>query len=78
VDVVFSLLRFALSTRTRNLVVPARRSLAMLFFAAGRRMHAMKILPTRASFVSAVGKMVRGVDVSYLFGFCGTHHVVGC
>jgi hypothetical protein len=27
-------------------------------------LHDMKILPTRASFVSAVSKMVRGVDAS--------------
>jgi hypothetical protein len=90
---LFSLFRFASSARTRNLVVPAHRSLAMSqsFVVLGCRAwnalpHAMKILPTRASFVSAVRRMVRGVDASNwvicvlarVFCFCGTHHVVEC
>jgi hypothetical protein len=64
--------------RTRILVVQAHRSLAMSqsFVVLGRRAwnalpHDMKILPTRASFVSSVRRMVRGVDASnsviYLF-----------
>jgi hypothetical protein len=68
---LFSLFRFASSARTRNLVVPAHRSLAMSesFVVLGCRAwnalpHAMKILPTRVSFVSAVRRMVSGVDAS--------------
>jgi hypothetical protein len=68
---LFSLFRFALSARTRNLTVPAHSSLVMSqsFVVLGCRAwnalpHGMKILPTRASFVSAVSRMVRGVDAS--------------
>jgi hypothetical protein len=52
-------------------VVPAHRSPAMSqsFVAFGCRAwnalpHGMKILSTRAPFVSAVRRMVRGVDAS--------------
>jgi hypothetical protein len=73
---LFSLFRFALSVRTRNLVVPAHRSLAMSqsFVTLGCRAwnaldHCMKILPTRASFVSAVRRMVCGVDAELFICF---------
>jgi hypothetical protein len=66
---LFLLFRFASSARTRNLVVPAHRSLAMsqsfvvLSCQAWNALsHDMKILPRRTSFVSAVSRMVRGVD----------------
>jgi hypothetical protein len=66
---LFSLFRFVLSTRTRNMVVPAHRSLAMSqsFVVLGCRAwnalpHAMKFLSTCASFVPSVRRMVRGVD----------------
>jgi hypothetical protein len=91
---LFSLFRFASSTRTRNLVVPAHRSLAMRqsFVLLGCRAWNkvppdLQIMPTGASFVSAVKKMVRGVDASnwviylfltHVFCFCSTHHVIGC
>jgi hypothetical protein len=61
---------------TRNLVVPAHRSLAMgqSFVTLGCRAwnalpHCMKILPTRASFVSAVRRMVCGVDAELFICF---------
>jgi hypothetical protein len=62
---LFSLFRFASSSRTRNLVVPVHRSLAMsqIFVVLSCRAwnaHGMKILPTWASFVSTVRRMVRG------------------
>jgi hypothetical protein len=62
--------------RTRNLVVPAHRSLAISqsFVTLGCRAwnaldHCMKILPTRASFVSAVRRMVCGVDAELFICF---------
>jgi hypothetical protein len=68
---LFSVFRFASSARTRNLLDPAHRSLAMSqsFVVLGCRAwnalpHAMKILPTRVSFVSAVKRMVSGVNAS--------------
>jgi hypothetical protein len=68
---LFSLFRFASSPPRRNLVVTAHRSLAMsqpftVFrcWAWNTLSHDMKILPTRTSFVSAVRRMVRGVDAS--------------
>jgi hypothetical protein len=80
---LFSLFRFVLSVRTRNLVVPAHRSLArsQSFVVLGCRAwnalpHAMKILSTLASFVPAVRRMVCGV--THVFCFCGTHHFVEC
>jgi hypothetical protein len=68
---LFSLFRFASPARTRNLVVPAHRSLTMTqpFVVLGcgawnALPNGMKILPTLASFVCAVRRMVRGVDAS--------------
>jgi hypothetical protein len=75
---LFLLFRFDSSARTRNLVVPAHRSLAMSqsFVVLGCKEwnvmpHDMKILPMQALFVPAVKRMVRHVDASncviYLF-----------
>jgi hypothetical protein len=60
---------FAISARTRILVVPAHRSLASSLVVLSCRAwnalpHGMKVLPTRASFVSTVKRMVRGIDAS--------------
>jgi hypothetical protein len=64
---LFSLLHFALSVRTMNLVVSAHRSLAYVVLGC-RAWNAlnrnMKILLTWASIVSAVRRIVRGVDAS--------------
>jgi hypothetical protein len=67
----YSLFRFASSARTRNLVVPAHRSLAMSqsFVVLSCRAWSalnMKILPPQDSFVSTVRSMVRGVEASNL------------
>jgi hypothetical protein len=68
---LYSLFHFVSFARTRNLVDPAHRSFAMSqsFVVVGCRawkalLHGMKILPTRASFVSAVRRLVRGGDAS--------------
>jgi hypothetical protein len=73
----------ATSARTRNSVVPAHRSLAMSrsFVVLGCRAwntlpNGIKILPTRASFVSVVRIMVLGVDASNWVFICFYAHVL--
>jgi hypothetical protein len=65
---LFLLFRFALFACTRNLAVPAlamSQSLVVLSCRAWNALpHGMKVLPTRASFVSTVKRMVRGIDAS--------------
>jgi hypothetical protein len=53
---------FAISARTRILVVPAHRSLSCR--AWNTLPHGVKVLPTQVSFVSTVKRWVPGVDAS--------------
>jgi hypothetical protein len=88
---LFSLFRFTSSARTRNLVVPAHRSLAMSQFFVVLDYRAWIALPD--DFTYACFNCFRCeedvswrccFELSYLFVFThvfcfyGTHHVIGC